>query len=83
MIQWQFDLPFSGFGGGDSTSFVHRGAPAGFSQVTLLLPPAGGALAEGFHERLREFQMFERTFEVQKQILFPVGPKMTEVNPDM
>ncbi|XP_068196652.1 mitofusin-1 isoform X7 [Antennarius striatus] len=23
----------------------------------------GGALAEGFHERLREFQMFERTFE--------------------
>ncbi|XP_054483406.1 mitofusin-1 isoform X2 [Anoplopoma fimbria] len=25
--------------------------------------PAGGALAEGFHERLREFQTFERTFE--------------------
>ncbi|XP_075933558.1 mitofusin-1 isoform X3 [Anarhichas minor] len=23
----------------------------------------GGALAEGFHERLREFQMFEKTFE--------------------
>ncbi|XP_026218568.1 mitofusin-1 isoform X3 [Anabas testudineus] len=23
----------------------------------------GGALAEGFHDRLREFQMFERTFE--------------------
>ncbi len=31
-----------------------------------LLLPVGGALAEGFHERLREFQMFERTFEVQK-----------------
>lgn len=31
-----------------------------------LLLPAGGALAEGFQERLREFQMFERTFEVQK-----------------
>ena len=27
--------------------------------------PAGGALAEGFHERLREFQSFERTFEVR------------------
>lgn len=27
-------------------------------------PPAGGALAEGFHERLREFHRFERTFEV-------------------
>ncbi|XP_063741266.1 mitofusin-1 isoform X2 [Eleginops maclovinus] len=27
------------------------------------MPETGGALAEGFHERLREFQMFERTFE--------------------
>lgn len=32
----------------------------------VLLPPAGGALAEGFHDRLREFQLFERTFEVQE-----------------
>lgn len=39
----------------------------------VLLPPAGGALAEGFHDRLREFQLFERTFEVQEvacQMLF-------------
>lgn len=35
-----------------------------FSMV--LLPPAGGALAEGFHDRLREFQLFERTFEVRQ-----------------
>uniref|UniRef100_A0A8C8C3S6 Dynamin-type G domain-containing protein n=1 Tax=Oncorhynchus tshawytscha TaxID=74940 RepID=A0A8C8C3S6_ONCTS len=27
------------------------------------MPETGGALAEGFHERLREFQRFERTFE--------------------
>ncbi|XP_056149921.1 mitofusin-1 [Lampris incognitus] len=27
------------------------------------MPETGGALAEGFHERLREFQSFERTFE--------------------
>ncbi|XP_041805343.1 mitofusin-1 [Chelmon rostratus] len=27
------------------------------------MPETGGALAEGFHDRLREFQMFERTFE--------------------
>uniref|UniRef100_A0A671TXV3 Dynamin-type G domain-containing protein n=1 Tax=Sparus aurata TaxID=8175 RepID=A0A671TXV3_SPAAU len=27
------------------------------------MPETGGALAEGFNERLREFQMFERTFE--------------------
>uniref|UniRef100_A0A667ZTR9 Dynamin-type G domain-containing protein n=1 Tax=Myripristis murdjan TaxID=586833 RepID=A0A667ZTR9_9TELE len=27
------------------------------------MPETGGALAEGFHERLREFQNFERTFE--------------------
>uniref|UniRef100_A0A6Q2X0S7 Dynamin-type G domain-containing protein n=2 Tax=Esox lucius TaxID=8010 RepID=A0A6Q2X0S7_ESOLU len=27
------------------------------------VPETGGALAEGFHERLREFQRFERTFE--------------------
>ncbi|KAM3865634.1 mitofusin-1 [Diretmus argenteus] len=27
------------------------------------MPETGGALAEGFHERLREFQCFERTFE--------------------
>ncbi|TKS79257.1 Mitofusin-1 [Collichthys lucidus] len=27
------------------------------------MPETGGALAEGFQERLREFQMFERTFE--------------------
>lgn len=36
------------------------------SQSADLLPPAGGALAEGFHDRLREFQLFERTFEVQE-----------------
>lgn len=30
--------------------------------------PAGGALAEGFHDRLTEFQRFERTFEVQKHM---------------
>uniref|UniRef100_A0A3Q4HMB7 Mitofusin-1-like n=1 Tax=Neolamprologus brichardi TaxID=32507 RepID=A0A3Q4HMB7_NEOBR len=29
------------------------------------MPETGGALAEGFHERLREFQRFERTFEVR------------------
>lgn len=34
--------------------------------------PAGGALAEGFHERLREFQTFERTFEVLPGIFFSV-----------
>ncbi|KAF3698511.1 Mitofusin-1 [Channa argus] len=27
------------------------------------MPETGGALAEGFHDRLREFQRFERTFE--------------------
>nr|XP_033505437.1 mitofusin-1 [Epinephelus lanceolatus] len=27
------------------------------------MPETGGALAEGFQDRLREFQMFERTFE--------------------
>ncbi|MED6240348.1 hypothetical protein ATANTOWER_019727 [Ataeniobius toweri] len=27
------------------------------------MPETGGALAEGFHDRLREFQQFERTFE--------------------
>ncbi|CAL8347566.1 unnamed protein product [Merluccius merluccius] len=27
------------------------------------MPETGGALAEGFHERLRDFQSFERTFE--------------------
>ncbi|XP_028988036.1 mitofusin-1-like [Betta splendens] len=27
------------------------------------MPETGGALAEGFHDRLREFQTFERTFE--------------------
>uniref|UniRef100_A0A8C7GMX7 Mitofusin 1b n=1 Tax=Oncorhynchus kisutch TaxID=8019 RepID=A0A8C7GMX7_ONCKI len=27
------------------------------------MPESGGALAEGFHERLKEFQSFERTFE--------------------
>ncbi|GAA6232803.1 mitofusin-1-like isoform X1 [Lates japonicus] len=27
------------------------------------MPETGGALAEGFHNRLREFQRFERTFE--------------------
>ncbi|XP_036378175.1 mitofusin-1-like [Megalops cyprinoides] len=27
------------------------------------MPETGGALAEGFHERLKEFQSFERTFE--------------------
>ncbi|TNN69102.1 Mitofusin-1 [Liparis tanakae] len=27
------------------------------------MPEAGGALAEGFHERLKEFQCFERRFE--------------------
>uniref|UniRef100_H2LSE1 Dynamin-type G domain-containing protein n=1 Tax=Oryzias latipes TaxID=8090 RepID=H2LSE1_ORYLA len=30
------------------------------------MPETGGALAEGFHERLTEFQRFERTFEVRK-----------------
>uniref|UniRef100_A0A3Q2PFA9 Fzo/mitofusin HR2 domain-containing protein n=1 Tax=Fundulus heteroclitus TaxID=8078 RepID=A0A3Q2PFA9_FUNHE len=28
--------------------------------------PAGGALAEGFQDRLREFQQFERAFEVRR-----------------
>ena len=37
-----------------------------WSDADHLLLPAGGALAEGFNERLREFQMFERTFEVKK-----------------
>lgn len=35
--------------------------------MNILLPPAGGALAEGFQDRLREFQRFERTFEVRNQ----------------
>lgn len=30
----------------------------------LSCPPSGGALAEGFKERLKEFQCFERRFEV-------------------
>ncbi|CAB1453151.1 unnamed protein product [Pleuronectes platessa] len=32
-------------------------------ELNFLSPPAGGALAEGFQDRLREFQRFERTFE--------------------
>lgn len=32
------------------------------------LPSSGGALAEGFQERLREFQSFERRFEVRAHV---------------
>ncbi len=45
--------------------------------------PAGGALAEGFHERLREFQMFERTFEVKRVSLLLCVSGWTEPEPDL
>lgn len=39
--------------------------------------PIGGALAEGFQERLKEFQSFERRFEVCVCVSSPCRPKVS------